>query len=329
MSMQVALPKSSADVLLILVWVPNASRSSSTNELVTARSYAGYGWEGVYPNPVQPTCNTSCHVPSRLSTEGHYRVNAFARPIDVNQAASIARFLLQSSFGPTRALISSILASEGKAQFDRTNDTEFDGIEKWITMQMNLPPTLHRVHYRQRVNPIKDGGQYMNFVGVLPKPCDLNSRWTSKALSMDDVYKPITVVPVKASGFCYVSLYIDNVLRTQIAAFGEHDCYVDSKTYRICSVVSTYMDYVSDSDPNCNAKIRIDPPKVHFYTPDPKSTVVYDDHDVVIQTIVKVDDAFMLMERNTTCKKTSHKGHSFMGIRNSNGEFTPQLRLHL
>ena len=49
-----------------------------------------------------------------------------------------ARFLIQSTFGPTLATLKELEA------------TSYDD---WINKQMSLPPSYLRVYYRQRVNP--------------------------------------------------------------------------------------------------------------------------------------------------------------------------------
>lgn len=49
-----------------------------------------------------------------------------------------ARFLIQSTFGPTLQALSELKTSTYDA---------------WIDQQMSLPPSLLRVYYRQRVNP--------------------------------------------------------------------------------------------------------------------------------------------------------------------------------
>ena len=49
-----------------------------------------------------------------------------------------ARFLIQSTFGPTLATLAEL------------GYTTYDG---WIQKQMSLPPSLLRVYYRKRVNP--------------------------------------------------------------------------------------------------------------------------------------------------------------------------------
>ena len=50
-----------------------------------------------------------------------------------------ARFLIQATFGPTRASLAEL--------------GNFSDYDSWIAHQMALPPSLLRVYYRQRANP--------------------------------------------------------------------------------------------------------------------------------------------------------------------------------
>eukprot|EP00040_Diaphanoeca_grandis_P028845 m.167802 g.167802 ORF g.167802 m.167802 type:complete len:2710 (-) comp31477_c0_seq1:197-8326(-) len=342
----VSLPKSSENVLLMLKWVPKPDRRRAApssdgdgddDAMIVARSYAGYEWEGVHPHPVHPTCEaSSCVVASRLSTDGHYRVDAVARPRNVTQAAAIARFLLQASFGPTRAEIDAILTSEGKTSLEFTNDTESQGIEKWITAQLQLPPTLHRVHYRQRVNPRMEGGQYLNFIGPLIKPCDLNSRWITYAFTYRDYGKSLLVVPTTESdGTCYVSLYVDDVLRTQVTSFDGHDCNMASNvSYHICEVLQQldggWVSLIGPTDEpaygNCFDRDSYSSkphPAIHFFQPDARSTITYSASDVVTAEIEGVKDAFLIVDRLAgDCEAVSYRGNAFMGLRDVSGNIT-------
>ena len=97
--------------------------------------------------------------------------------------ALAARFLTQATFGPTRASVPLVDA------------TSTAGLQAWIDAQMAEPPSLHRAHYRQRVNSrvvpgcgyLADGniGGCTYLVGGMRPPCSNGSRWHPQLTSPD------------------------------------------------------------------------------------------------------------------------------------------------
>lgn len=49
-----ALPRSSPNQLMVLDYITQECKATTV-----ARSYDGYGWEGVMPTPLQPSCDKS------------------------------------------------------------------------------------------------------------------------------------------------------------------------------------------------------------------------------------------------------------------------------
>jgi len=81
-----------------------------------------------------------------------------------------ARFLEQSTFGPTVDSIDQLVA----------NGLDF---ESWLMDQMyNLPKSSLREYYRRRVNPKFEFPYRVGAVGA--GPCDTNSRWRMYAVSI-------------------------------------------------------------------------------------------------------------------------------------------------
>jgi hypothetical protein len=59
-----------------------------------------------------------------------------------------------------------------------------DAIASWIEDQIAMPPTLHRVFYRRRVDPRPVAGG--SVLGVVGSPCASGSRWHRWAFTLAD-----------------------------------------------------------------------------------------------------------------------------------------------
>mmetsp|Transcript_68120 Transcript_68120/g.211030 ORF Transcript_68120/g.211030 Transcript_68120/m.211030 type:complete len:352 (+) Transcript_68120:83-1138(+) len=101
-------------------------------------------------------------------------------------------FLMQATFGPTRASI---------AEVDQAG-----GYEQWINMQQRLPVESHREYFRERANPIFMTG--MEAVGERRKPCEKGSRWIDYTFTQKDVMRPITITNYK--------IHVDGKFRSDI-----------------------------------------------------------------------------------------------------------------
>ena len=82
-------------------------------------------------------------------------------PLDVRKRAA-ARFLIHTTFGPTRQELTNLTAWLGSASSSPSGagavgsgaaGSEAVVFEQWIRAQMALPPSLHRAFYRTRANP--------------------------------------------------------------------------------------------------------------------------------------------------------------------------------
>jgi len=100
-------------------------------------------------------------------------------PLDVRKRAA-ARFLIHTTFGPTRQEVTNLTAWLGSASASSSpsvaggSGAEGAGaggsavavFEQWIRAQMALPPSLHRAFYRKRANPRpEDNGRMACEVG--------------------------------------------------------------------------------------------------------------------------------------------------------------------
>ena len=95
-------------------------------------------------------------------------------PLDVRKRAA-ARFLMHTTFGPTRQELTNLTAWLGSASSSPSvagavgsgaAGSEAVVFEQWIRAQMALPPSLHRAFYRTRANPRpEDNGRMACEVG--------------------------------------------------------------------------------------------------------------------------------------------------------------------
>lgn len=109
---------------------------------------------------------------------------------------SLARFLIRSTFGPTRMELEALALS-----------TE----EEWLHSQLELQGTLHRAYFRERVNPRANAS--CQKIYEERHRCAKGSRWVSHALTVADVGKTLRLDSLGA-------LFVDDNLRTKINASG-------------------------------------------------------------------------------------------------------------
>ena len=173
--------------------------------LPAGRSYDGHAWEGVMPTPLTFDCCSAdgagaCEV---VLPSGTFDVVVITGGPSSNDKDA-ARFLLQSTFGPTAAEIASMAGSS--AATTRAN------IEQWVEAQMAETPTSHREYYRKRTNPrlsapLSSGG--------VRTPCSAGSRWHRFAFTAADVGRTIAAAS-NGAGF---DLTVGGVLRTTVTSF--------------------------------------------------------------------------------------------------------------
>ena len=185
------------------------------------RSYEGRDWEAVAPTYLPYECT---HVSVLVDgTKSHCRVDLppmyddalvmhyTVRSIVVDAASTptaeeeAARFLIQTTFGPTRSEI---------ADFVDNNLLP----EQWIRTQMDekrTPPTLHRAHYRRRANQRLRPGAGLGSTDTfgIRSPCDAGSRWNRFAFTDLDVGKRIEAEVISKES---VLLKIDGRARTEV-----------------------------------------------------------------------------------------------------------------
>ena len=175
----------------------NATGGGSTQRAPVARSYAARGlWEvsaGLFSNTATSGLTINCGDDGGETTPPSSTCDIFLPPItpdsgeeyilETSTRPSVssdtaytedelkaARFLEQSTFGPTVESISELVES----------GLDF---ESWLMDQMyNLPKSSLREYYRKRVNPKFEFPYRVGAVGS--GPCDSNSRWRMYAVSI-------------------------------------------------------------------------------------------------------------------------------------------------
>lgn len=178
-----------------------------------ARSYDGHPWERTQGggtlslDPVNGVAN--------IPTGSTHRIETYeGEPATAQEIAS--RFLMQSSFGPTRSTI---------AQVDASTEA---GVAAWLAQQMALPPTLHRAYYRRRANPRLFRGAVAT--GGERTPCEPGSRWHRFALTKADEGAALSTVPAPYGG---LSLKLGSArVRTEVSGAN----LTANETLRLCSV---------------------------------------------------------------------------------------------
>jgi len=137
----------------------------------------------------------NCGVAARMWTRGLsllQRTSSMDQVSVEDMEAFNARFLIQATFGPTRAGL------------DALQRGTYEG---WVTEQVGLATESHREFYRQRTNPRFGGAE--SFDGGQPRsPCAPGSRWHRFAVTSRDRSKRIEVRSSK--------LFVDGRFRTDV-----------------------------------------------------------------------------------------------------------------
>lgn len=188
-----------------------------------ARSYDGHAWEltqGGVAQRVQLTCDdtSTCVAQIPLTYDGSaYHLQTYQGPAMTSEKAA-ARFLLQATFGPTRATLPTV---------DATSQA---GLKTWLDTQMGLPGTLHREYYRKRANPRTHDHSLPT--GGVRSACRSGSRWHRFAFTKADEGRTMHVGQSATGGS--MTLSIGGTLRAEVAAFDVASFGAPPATYTLC-----------------------------------------------------------------------------------------------
>ena len=142
---QVLLPESVVpDEFRLVEWSTNL-----TDWETVTRDY-GEDWETVFPHtlPVSTGAVAAVLTDSIGGHHKYYRYQAIQSDF-LDNTNSVARFLQQSTFGPTRSMIASF---PGLAE-PTLNNPPYTNYAAWIDTQISLPTNSLRAFWRERSNP--------------------------------------------------------------------------------------------------------------------------------------------------------------------------------
>ena len=114
-----------------------------------ARDY-GFDWGNTFPNALPITTGGVSQVLSdpTNAVQRFYRVVS-STTSSINNTNSVARFLQQATFGPTRDLIANFPGLDDPT----LNDPPYSNYLSWIEAQIAGPTNSHRAFWRERSNP--------------------------------------------------------------------------------------------------------------------------------------------------------------------------------
>jgi len=180
----------------------------TADEYITpvGRSYSGHDWEG--QNPMNPTFDCSSdetpttycfatNLPSAITTTQEYRLVSYNRAaITPEQDAS--RFLIKSTFGPTRQDVTDFVTSSSNSYAER------------VRAMMMIGGTHHREYYRRNTQARTEVSYR---VGRPKRPCEPFNRWRNFAISFEEKGRTVSVENKTEPPYLY---YVDGEPRTQV-----------------------------------------------------------------------------------------------------------------
>jgi hypothetical protein len=176
------------------------------------RSYAGNPWEaysGEFASLKWTCSGTSCvvNLPA-LANGAVYQLMTFATPTSSSvRQNEIARFLEQTTFGPTRTDIANLNTSANLQQ----------AFAAWIKAQQStVPLTSHRAAFRQRMNAKMETATRM---GAVTHPCQKGSRFRLYAFNAKDKGKYIDIQTVGSKRILRVDGFVRTVVEGPVYPF--------------------------------------------------------------------------------------------------------------
>jgi hypothetical protein len=170
------------------------------------RSYSGHGWEassGEFSHLSWKCNDISCDVDLPLPPQGSaYQLTSFDTSSTVKHGSreEIARFLEQTTFGPTLFDIAEILRASNFPQ----------SFAEWIhKQQQEVPQTSHREMFRKRMNSRMETATYNSAV---THPCQKDTRYRRYAFTAKDREKYMDIETVGGKKI----LRVDGFVRTVV-----------------------------------------------------------------------------------------------------------------
>lgn len=128
-----------------------------------ARNY-GQGWENTQPNAyaIYNAASNNAGMDVPVSNKGFFRKLSVSSTATPSNKSLAARFLMQSTFGPT------LLTIDAFPNVDYANflDASYSNFELWIDQQSQIAPFYHRAYFRQRSDPDYTDTSTMTIGGI-------------------------------------------------------------------------------------------------------------------------------------------------------------------
>jgi cullin-associated NEDD8-dissociated protein 1 len=228
--------------------------------LPAGRSYDGSNWEPVYPILLPFNCGSdSCKV--RIPQGNEIFAITSTKASVRSDDAIVSDFLIQSTFGPTRAPIQS---------FPRSGNF-YDRARLFLIDQMNKPATLLRAYYRQKVNALIEADSHP---GRIRGPCEVGSRWFSLAFTRLDSKQEFRLDGNK--------LFVNGLLRTELSSnlFNLSQIFQGSSgpfyfcvIYSAQAAVGAQIPFRTASG-SCDSPGYFSHPEIYFSSPEPEGISV-------------------------------------------------------
>jgi hypothetical protein len=202
----VAFSNSNSNRLCTLVLIS----PDGTNLKPVGRSYDGYAWEasaGEFSRLAWSCSGSSCvaNLPD-LPAGSVYQLTSFDAPQQFQGSIDkIARFLEQTTFGPTRAALKS---------FDTTNLP--NAFANWVRdQQTTVPVSSHRAFFRRHLNARME---FATPQGAVTHPCQAGTRYRRFAFSAKDDQKYLDITTVGTKKILSVDGFVRTVVEGSITS---------------------------------------------------------------------------------------------------------------
>jgi cullin-associated NEDD8-dissociated protein 1 len=275
----------------ILTLARKSANPRSFHDIPAGRSYDGMDWEPVFPLLSLFECNLSgCSVFLNIS-EGNYIVMPQSDSSRTDEEI-VSDFLIQSTFGSTRASI---------AQFPAGNSFK-NRVKSFISQQIQIPSTLHRAYYRSKANSNQRSYTPSN-LGPIFGPCEIGSRWERTVIDFSDASElSSNNVMLEIRNGAY--LYFNGQYRGESQQFIQSLPTSSNRQYYVCNTVfnglSVPLPLRLSLFPNSCPNVY-EAPLIEFNTLLPNASSIVHENAVFVPLEPSVGNSFILNSTYSTC----------------------------
>lgn len=196
------------------------------------RSYSSSGWESVRGDysALKFDCDkTACTVDlPTLASGSRYELTSFDKP-SYTTDDTIARFLEQTTFGPTQIEIAGLSNGSGRRVLKEGADSNSleAAFANWVKdHQTTVPMSSHREFYRTRMNA---RFEFATLLGAVTHPCQKNTRYRRFALSHKDKFKVLTIDTVGSKTLLILDGFVRTIVNGPVVSTDGKDTFEDGK----------------------------------------------------------------------------------------------------